>query len=159
MGSQHRRRAGTASADESWRIAVKFRDEADVQPGEFLGLRAFLERMGHADGKLQMLPLITCMSAEALAELVEKARRLDPEYVPANFAKWFQVLVWPDTNTYDLLRVLRVNPLVETAYVMKPNFEPSPIPIHTMNSGSIASGGIGRSSSTTGSTSLRTVWK
>src|SRR5438093_836664 len=40
---------------------------------------------------------------------------------------------------------------------MKPTFEPSPMPTQTMNSGSIASGGIGRSSSTTGSTTLRTA--
>src|SRR6267378_526068 len=43
---------------------------------------------------------------------------------------------------------------------MKPTFEPSPMPTHTMKSGSMASGGIGRSSSTTGSTTLRTarIW-
>jgi hypothetical protein len=42
---------------------------------------------------------------------------------------------------------------------MKPIFDPSPMPIHTMNSGSIASGGIGRSISTTGSTTFRTLGK
>ena len=39
---------------------------------------------------------------------------------------------------------------------MKPTLEGSPMPTHTMNSGSMASGGIGRSSSTIGSTTLRT---
>src|SRR6266850_1885566 len=43
------------------------------------------------------------------------------------------------------------------AYVMKPTLDSSPMPIHTMKSGSIASGGIGRSSSTTGSTARRTA--
>ena len=45
------------------------------------------------------------------------------------------------------------------AYVMKPTLDVSPIPTQTMNSGSIASGGIGRRSSTTGSITLRTARK
>src|SRR5206468_1327885 len=45
------------------------------------------------------------------------------------------------------------------AYVMKPTLDSSPMPIHTTKSGSIASGGIRRSSSTTGSTARRTERK
>jgi hypothetical protein len=45
------------------------------------------------------------------------------------------------------------------AYVMNPILDSSPMPTHTMKSGSMASGGIGRRISTTGSTRLRTTGK
>src|SRR5207302_5991937 len=51
---------------------------------------------------------------------------------------------FPTRRSSDLWTVVR-NIGKNVAYVMKPTLDSSPMPIHTMKSGSIASGGIGRS--------------
>lgn len=43
------------------------------------------------DVDFKVLPLITSLSPEKLAEMVKRATELDPTYVPTDFGAWFQV--------------------------------------------------------------------
>jgi hypothetical protein len=43
------------------------------------------------DVDFSVLPLITSLSPETIANMVQRATVLDPTYVPADFSSWFQV--------------------------------------------------------------------
>jgi hypothetical protein len=70
------------------------------------------------------MPLVESVAPRRLAELVDRARRNDPEYQPADFSAWFQVVCPPSVRADDLARAVRGLEDVETAYVMRPGPPP-----------------------------------
>jgi hypothetical protein len=48
-------------------------------------------KLAKRDLEFAVSPLITTLSPEKIAEMVERATALDPTYVPANFDAWFRV--------------------------------------------------------------------
>lgn len=48
-------------------------------------------RNGKRDVDFNVLPLITSLSPEKIAEMVKRATELDPTYVPTDFSAWYQV--------------------------------------------------------------------
>ncbi|KAK4172129.1 peptidase S8/S53 domain-containing protein [Triangularia setosa] len=48
--------------------------------------------LGRRDTEFTVLPLITTVSQERVAQLVERAAILNPHYVPVDFSSWYQVL-------------------------------------------------------------------
>lgn len=121
---QRRQTRSKERAGYPLRIAVKLNDRAPKPPRELVGLKAFLERSGQARGTLRLLPLVESLEPKQIAELVDRARRNDPEYEPADFSTWFQVVCPPGVGPDDLARALRELQEVETAYVLRPGPPP-----------------------------------
>ena len=111
------------------RIAVKFNDRSvgghDPRTSEKV-MTLVAERIRSASGipDLQIETLFESVKPEKLADLVERARRLDPAYEPANFGSWFQVVSPPSVEADDLARSLRGLQDVEDAYVLRPGPPP-----------------------------------
>ncbi|KAJ9662948.1 hypothetical protein H2201_005825 [Coniosporium apollinis] len=70
---------------------------------------------GFADSVVSVSPLITSQTPEALADLVERARRMDPEYQPPDFSNWYNVKFQPRATTTsdpEFIRPQEVNEVV-----------------------------------------------
>lgn len=83
-----------------------------------------LRELSTRDGKLTLEPLVESLSPEKVDELVTRARRNDPEYQPPDFFAWRQVAVPKEASPDALVKMLRANELVESAYVMRPGSPP-----------------------------------
>ena len=121
---QKPKRNGKDTSGYPLRVAVKFNDRGPPPSRTFRGLKSFLQTAGHADGTLELLPLIESLSPERLAGLIDRARQRDPDYAPADFSRWFQVVTPPDVDPEKLARALRELDEIETAYVMRPGPPP-----------------------------------
>jgi len=124
MPEQRRKKQIEKNAGYPLRIAVKFNDRAPKPAQEFGGVEAFLKRAGQTRGTLRLLPLLESVEPKQLAEFVDRARRNDPEYKPADFSVWFQVVCPEGIDPDELARALRQLAEVETAYVMRPGPPP-----------------------------------
>ncbi len=109
--------------DRSLRIAVKFRDRVTNPPQQLVGLEKFLEGAA-IPGGLRVMPLVASLDPKRLEELVDRARRNAPDYEPAPFANWTQVVCPPGVKPEELVRAIRELDDVETAYVMRPGPPP-----------------------------------
>lgn len=106
--------------DRPLNIAVKFRTEGRRPPTTLRGVEGLLERSKLAAAPLAVRPLFESSSSERLDDLVERARRNDPTYEPADFKFWTQVTCPDDLEAEGLAREIRQLKDVETAYVMRP---------------------------------------
>ena len=112
------------------RIAVKFTERfqppVSDRPSQEGYWKALLERSGLAGefGALELLPLFESLSPERLSELIDRARQIDPDYVPARFDLWFQVVYSANIDPDELAKRLSALDEVETAYVMRPGPPP-----------------------------------
>jgi serine protease len=106
-------------SNDTLRIAVKLRRHGGEAPRHLSGLEAFLEKGGVRDA-LRLMPLIESLDARQLADLVDRAVRNDPTYVPADFSSWQQVVCPAGMNPDELARAMRALDDVETAYVLRP---------------------------------------
>jgi hypothetical protein len=105
------------------RIAVKLNQRARRQLTELTGAEKLLEEnLGRPAGTLPLLPLIESVEPKRLAELVDGARRSDPdlEREAPDFSNWYQIASPMGVNADELARALRQIEIVETAYVMRP---------------------------------------
>jgi serine protease len=115
--------------DGSLRVAVKFSQRsaaAFAQERRAASVRVIARRLAIAAGvnALEIAPLFESVDPKDLAELVDRARRIDPEYEPADFLAWFQVAVPEDADPDALAASLQKLEDVETAYVLRPGPPP-----------------------------------
>jgi Subtilase family len=104
------------------RIAIKFKSDGGKPPQQLDGLQASLKGTVKPLAPLQVLPLFESLSSKRLSELVDRARRTDPDYKPVDFSAWFQVETPAGVNADELAKHISLNLAnVETAYVMRPS--------------------------------------
>jgi serine protease len=120
MAKRKRTRIPPAPPESPIRIALKLKYRGAAPPQELSGLKTFLERVGYKGAAPRLTPLVESLDTEKIAELVGRARRNDPSYVPADFSTWFQIIPPQGVNADDMLRAVRELGEVETAYVMRP---------------------------------------
>jgi hypothetical protein len=106
------------------RIAIKFKSGGGKPPEQLDGWQASLEGTAKPLAPLRVLPLFESLNSKRLSELVDRARRNDPDYKPADFWAWFQVETPAGVNADELVKPLRKLDNVETAYVMRPSPPP-----------------------------------
>lgn len=104
------------NTEHGLRIAVKLSGGAQKRPRELRGLGG----LGKWKGTLPLLPLIESVEPGRLAELLEKAHRMDPEASLPDFSSWGQIVTPEELNPERLVTALRKLEGVETAYVMRP---------------------------------------
>jgi len=102
-------------------IAVRFNDRVARIPAHVAGLEKFFAQAGQP---LVQLPLTPLVQTTKIAELVNRARANDPDYVPPDFSKWCQILTPRGVDPDELVRALHALPEVQTAYVMRPGSPP-----------------------------------
>jgi serine protease len=106
------------------RIAVKLKYRGEAPPQELSGLRTFLARVGYTGAAPRLMPLVESLETAQMVELVGRARRNDPTYVPADFSTWFQIVPPKGVNADDMLRAVREIGGVESAHLMRPGPPP-----------------------------------
>jgi hypothetical protein len=111
------------------RIAVKFAERYQAPEGgrslQERYWKAVLDRSSLREfGEFELLPLIESLSPDRLDNLIDKAREADPDYVPARFDLWFQLVCPADTDVDEVAKRLSALDAVETAYVMRPGPPP-----------------------------------
>lgn len=94
--------------------------------------------LARRDVGFNVLPLITSLSSDRIAEMVQRAQQLDPTYVPADFGSWFQVHLessdeQEDDDIVELLSSLAENQEVASCQRLaggpSPNVEPHDDPL------------------------------
>jgi subtilase family protein len=129
LPAKRRVRGGDESSFQP-RVAIKFGDQVQIPMGQDSGQPIewpqSLDRSAliEAFGDLRLLPLIESMTPVRLAELIDLARSRDPEYDPASFSAWYQVICPPDSDPDEVAKGLRGLTGVEAAYVMRPGPPP-----------------------------------
>src|SRR5437870_1794040 len=113
----------TKEPNHPLRIAIKLRRRETRKPEELPGLEKYLREAG-VDDKLRLSPLIESLESKQIAELVDRAVRNDPEYKPADFSAWLQIVCPSGVNADELVKAVRALEEVETAYVMRPGPPP-----------------------------------
>jgi serine protease len=106
------------------RIAIKFNNRGGKPPQQLDGWQRLLERAPEPLAALQLSPLFESQDPKRLSELVDRARRTDPDYEPADFSAWFQVESPSGVDADELAKALRKLDNVATAYVMRPGPPP-----------------------------------
>lgn len=129
------------------RVAIKLSDSVrrTDQPLRLL-VSNLLEKVARAASQnVQIDRLITSQDEQAIADLIERARSLDPDYEPADFTAWIQVQLEPqllhgptDGIDFDLTKDIGVDAFVRTlqrldevdsAYALREG----PPPVSTVN--------------------------
>jgi hypothetical protein len=106
------------------RIAIKFKSGGRKPPQHLEGWQASLGGAAKHLAPLRLLPLFGSLDSKLLIELVDLARKNDPDYKPVDFSAWLQVETPAGVNADELAKRLRKLPNVETAYVMVPSPPP-----------------------------------
>jgi hypothetical protein len=106
------------------RIAIKFKSGGGKPPQQLDGWQASLGGTAKRLAPLRLLPLFGSLNSNLLNELVDRARKNDPDYKPVDFSAWFQVETPAGVNADELVKPLRKLANVETAYVMVPSPPP-----------------------------------
>jgi hypothetical protein len=106
------------------RIAIKFKTGGPKPPQQLDGWQAPLGGAAKHLAPLRLFPLFGSLDSKLLSELVDLARKNDPDYKPVDFSTWLQVETPAGVNADNLVKLLRKVPNVETAYVMVPSPPP-----------------------------------
>jgi subtilase family protein len=106
------------------RIAIKFNRRGGKPPQHLDGWQASLGGIAKQLAPLRLLPLFGSLNLKLLSELVDLARKNDPDYKPVDFSAWFEVETPAGVNADKLVKRLRKLPNIETAYVMVPSPPP-----------------------------------
>jgi hypothetical protein len=106
------------------RIAIKFKSGGGKPAQQLDGWQASLKGSAKQLAPLRVFPLFESLNSKRLSELVDRARRIDPDYEPAEFWAWYQVETPAGVNADELVKPLRKLDNVETAYVMRPSPPP-----------------------------------
>jgi hypothetical protein len=106
------------------RIAIKFNRRGGKAPQKLDGWQASLGGAARRLAPLRLLPLFGSLDSKLVSELVDLARKNDPDYKPVDFSAWLQVETPAGVNADKLVKLLRKLPNVETAYVMVPSPPP-----------------------------------
>ncbi len=104
------------------RIAIELKSGGGKPQQQLDGWQASLEGTAKQLAPLRLLPLFE--SQDSIDQLVDRARRNDPDYEPADFSAWFQVETPAGVNADELVKRLRKLDNVETAYLIRPNPPP-----------------------------------
>lgn len=119
------------------RVAIKLSENARQtdQPLRLL-VSNLLEKLAEGCSEhVQIDRLITSQDEQAIADLIERAKSLDPDYEPADFTAWIQVQLKPqilhrrtdgrdidltkDSGADDFVRNLQLLDEVDSAYVLR----------------------------------------
>jgi Subtilase family len=106
------------------RIAIKFNRRGGKPPQQLDDWQASLGGIMKQLTPLRLLPLFGSLKSDLFNELVDRARKNDPDYKPPDFSAWFQVETPAGVNADELVKRLRKLANVETAYVMVPSPPP-----------------------------------
>jgi hypothetical protein len=101
---------------EGLHIAVELKKRSKEHPKELGGL----EGLGKWEGVLRLLPLIEELDLKGFAELLEKARHMNPKVELPDYSGWHQIITPAGLDPDKLVKALRKLEIVETAYVMRP---------------------------------------
>ena len=71
-------------------------------------------------GELEISPLIESVQPDQLAEMVDEATRLDPEYEAVDFGAWYEVATPTGADADEVAKVVGAAAGVTAAYVMRP---------------------------------------
>jgi hypothetical protein len=124
MAKQARKTASRKQPAFTPRVAIKLKEQAGAPPETLAGLEAFFERTTRSTIAPKLLPLFESLKPEQIAELVERARRNDPDYQPPDFSLWRQIACPDRVEADTLAHAVRELKGVETAYVMRPGPPP-----------------------------------
>lgn len=127
------------------RVAIKLSDHAKRAGDLHSILRNLLEKVARgASQNVQINRLITSQDEQAIADLIERAKILDPTYEPADFTAWFQAQLEPrllrgpsdlidlnfdltkDTGVDAFVRHLQSLDEVDSAYALREGPPPKP---------------------------------
>jgi Subtilase family len=108
------------------RIAIELKSGVGKPQQQLDGWQASLEGTAKQLAPLRLLPLFE--SQDSIDQLVDRARRNDPAYEPADFSAWFQVETPAGVKADELVKRLRKLDNIETAYVIRPNPPPGVMP-------------------------------
>ncbi len=100
------------------RIAIEFKSGGGKPPQQLDGWQASLGGAAKQLAPLRLTPLFGSLNSKLFSELVDLARKNDPDYEPVDFSAWYQVETPAGVNADKLVKRLRKLANVETAYVM-----------------------------------------
>src|SRR5260370_780616 len=86
------------------RIAVKINNRTGKPPQQLDGWQRLLEHVEQPLETLRLLPLIESHQPKQLTELVDRARRNEPDYEVPDFSAWFQVVCPSGVSPDELAR-------------------------------------------------------
>jgi len=124
MTARARKKARSDPPDVSPRIAVQLERGAARRGRSLAGLENLLEQAKHPPDALRLESLFPSVEPKKLADLIERARRLDPDYEPGEFSSWFQIVCPERLVPEELTLAIRGLQGVRTAYVLRPGPPP-----------------------------------